>query len=35
MDFIFKVLKEKPAFATKLQKFCDDVDLHITVNDYV
>lgn len=30
-----KLLKEKPALATRLQKFCDDADLHITVNDHV
>lgn len=35
MDFKLKVMKGKPAFATKLQKLCDDVYLHITVNDYV
>lgn len=28
-------MKVKPAFAAKLQKLCDDVYLHITINDYV
>lgn len=35
MDFKFKMMQGKPAFATKLQKLYDDIYFHITIKDYV